>query len=208
MNSMKILVFSDLHGDDLLISKVKELSKNVDLAICCGDITPIHGDTSNAARKIGRLDTNLLIIPGNFELPNILDEVCREHGWINIHGKAFEMGDLVIAGCGGACIGPFNTPYEISEDEFKAILSRIEPIPNILVSHTPPFGSTDEVRGKNIGSRVLREYIEENRPKLNLCGHVHENGGKEVMISNTRVMNVAREVRVIDISPHEVRRVP
>ncbi|GIU70683.1 MAG: metallophosphoesterase [Candidatus Nitrosocaldaceae archaeon] len=195
---MKILVFSDLHGDQALIDKVREESKKVDIAICCGDITPVHGDTINTARKIGKLDARLFIIPGNFELPTVLNTACKENGWTDLHGKQFRIDDITIGGCGGAPKGPFNTPYELEEDEFRSILAKIDYV-DILVTHAPPKGVTDYTNGLHIGSEAIREFIEDKRPRLTLCGHVHENGGKEGMINNTKVMNIAREIKIIDI---------
>ncbi len=194
---MRILIFSDLHGDMEMIKRVKELSNDVDLAICCGDITPIHGDTITVSRKIGRLN-RLFIIPGNFELPTILNIACKENSWTDLHGKSFNINGIIIGGCGGALKGPFNTPYELSEDEFRHILSKIGEV-DILVTHTPPKGIVDYTNGLNIGSEAIRDFIIEKKPKLNLCGHVHENGGKEELFNNTKVMNIARKIKVIEI---------
>ena len=196
---MKILVFSDLHGDQRLIDKVKQLSKEADIAICCGDITPVHGNTIEAARMLGRLDTRLFIIPGNFELPRDVNIACKEHNWTDLHGKVFKVDDTVIAGCGGAPKGPFNTPYELEEEEFKEILDKIDDNPTILATHAPPRGVVDYTNGLNIGSLAIREFIEKRKPMINLCGHVHENGGKEDMINDTKVINIARQVRIINI---------
>jgi len=195
---MRILAFSDPHGDINMINKVRELSRDVDLAICCGDITPIRGNTINAARMIGKLDTRLFIVPGNFELPTILNMICKENSWVDLHGKSFNINGVIIAGCGGAPKGPFNTPYELSEQAFRDILSKID-YADVLVTHSPPKGIVDYTNNTNIGSEAIRDFIIEKKPKLNLCGHVHENGGKEGLLDNTKVMNLAREIKVIDI---------
>lgn len=194
---MKTLVFSDLHGDQGLIEKVRELSKDIDIAICCGDISPVHGDTIEAGRRLGRLDARLFIVPGNFELPTTLSAICKENNWTDLHGKSFKVNGITIVGCGGAPKGPFNTPYELEEREFEEILAKIE-YADILVTHAPPKGVTDYTNGANIGSDAIRAFIEDKQPKINLCGHVHENGGKEGMINNTKVMNIARQIKVIE----------
>ena len=194
---MKILVFSDLHGDQVLIDKVKEASKDADIAICCGDITPVHGDTIEAGRMLGRLNARLFIIPGNFELPNILNAICKENNWTDLHGKSFTIDGITIAGCGGAPKGPFNTPYELEEEELSNILAKIDHA-DILITHAPPKGVTDYTNGVNIGSDAIRSFVESKQPKINLCGHVHENGGKEGMINATKVMNIARQIKVIE----------
>jgi hypothetical protein len=195
---MRLLIFSDLHGEQALIDRVKEVSKEVDMAICCGDITPVHGDTIETGRMLGRLDARLFIIPGNFEMPNILNAICKENNWTDLHGKSFKIDNIIIAGCGGAPKGPFNTPYELEEEEFKNILAKID-YADILVTHAPPKGVTDYTNEVNIGSEAIRKFVEEKQPKINLCGHVHENGGKEDSINNTRIMNIARQIKIIEI---------
>lgn len=46
----------------------------------------------------------------------------------------------------------------------------------ILVSHSPPHGTTCDVihTRVHVGSRALRRYIETRRPPLVLSGHIHE----------------------------------
>ncbi|MEM4237375.1 MAG: metallophosphoesterase family protein [Candidatus Nitrosocaldaceae archaeon] len=195
---MRVLVFSDLHGDESLIKKVKELSNSADISICCGDITPIRGNTREIAKKIGRLGIELFIVPGNFELPKELDSICEEYEWHNIHGKSVKIDRLTIGGCGGAIKGPYNTPYEINEQEMNSILEHLTKL-DILVTHSPPKGATDNVSNLNIGSDSIRRFIQEMNPTINLCGHVHENGGNETLIYNTRVINIARQVKIIDL---------
>lgn len=65
------------------------------------------------------------------------------------------------------------------------------PPADIVVSHCPPYGYCDKTRdGTHIGSPGLLTYIEQHKPKLVICGHVHEAHG-EAMIDETRVVNVA-----------------
>lgn len=53
---------------------------------------------------------------------------------------------------------------------------------DILVSHGPPFGILDRtVRGEHVGSSDLLEELERIKPKVVICGHLHEESGtKEV----------------------------
>ncbi|MEJ2034326.1 MAG: metallophosphoesterase, partial [Deltaproteobacteria bacterium] len=60
----------------------------------------------------------------------------------------------------------------------------------ILVSHTPPYGTTTDrlSNGTHAGSPALRQFIEEEQPDLCLCGHIHEARGEDIL-GRTRVLN-------------------
>lgn len=51
----------------------------------------------------------------------------------------------------------------------------------ILVSHGPPYGIGDTVCENNerlhVGSKALLKYIDEYRPRLVVCGHIHAGRG-------------------------------
>ncbi|MFQ5940392.1 MAG: metallophosphoesterase [Nitrososphaerales archaeon] len=198
---MRVLIFSDVHGDQSLISQIKQRSKDCDLVLCCGDITPVHGMTMNAAKQIGDFDSTVLAIPGNFETPKEMGEVCKELGWTNLHGKGVEIGGLAFFGCGGGNIGLFNTPYELTEEEFKEILSKFSGIDKfVFMSHCPSKGCLDEVRsGLHVGSVAISKFVQQMQPIFQFCGHIHEEGGKESNIGRTKVYNVARQAKLFDI---------
>lgn len=198
---MRILAFSDLHGDQSLIDRVREASKDCDLVLCCGDITPAHGRSIDTGRRIGKLGARVLAVPGNFEMPIDMSVVCKEHGWTDLHGKSFDIDGIVFAGCGGGNISPFGTPYELSEEKFKELLDKLDTSKRfVLVSHCPPEGCVDETsHGQHVGSGTIRKFVEENQPSFQFCGHIHECGGREAVLGKTKVINVARQVKIIEI---------
>lgn len=198
---MRLLVFSDVHGDQSIISKIRQEAKNCDLILCCGDITPVHGKPLDTARQIGKFDVQLLAIPGNFERPNDMEEICKELGWINLHGKHVEINGLGFAGCGGGNISPFNTPYELTDEQFKEILKKFTIRDRfVFLSHCPSKGFVDKVRsGTHVGSAAIEEFVRKTQPILQFCGHIHEEGGREAMHGKTRICNVARQVKLIDV---------
>ncbi len=96
------------------------------------------------------------------------------------------------------------------DPEVDAAYFNALPAADIVVSHCPPFEACDKVgplchpqTGEpvdlHIGSPGLRRYIERNRPRLVVCGHVHECGGEEAWIGATRVVNAAQRVIVVEI---------
>ena len=69
---------------------------------------------------------------------------------------------------------------------------------SIIVSHVPPHGYVDKInwpgipkniKGKHVGSKILLNAIKKYKPKLVLCGHIHEAKGK-AKIGKTIVYNL------------------
>jgi Icc-related predicted phosphoesterase len=56
---------------------------------------------------------------------------------------------------------------------------------DILVTHGPPFGVLDKVErdyGASVGDIDLRDALEKRiRPRLHVFGHIHENGGQQLV---------------------------
>ena len=60
----------------------------------------------------------------------------------------------------------------------------------IILSHSPPHKVLDKTTsGKHIGSKILLRAIKKHKPKLVLCGHIHEAKG-EKKIGKTKVINL------------------
>jgi len=48
----------------------------------------------------------------------------------------------------------------------------------VLVTHVPPYNTQDKIfLGMHGGSKELRETIDKYKPRLVLCGHIHEDPG-------------------------------
>jgi hypothetical protein len=63
---------------------------------------------------------------------------------------------------------------------------------DILVTHGPAFGKLDFVPydGVNVGCEDLLSKIQEVKPKIHVCGHIHEGYGY-VFDGNTHFINAA-----------------
>jgi len=57
-----------------------------------------------------------------------------------------------------------------------ALAQRSDPQRTIYVCHTPPFDTPLDTmpRGRHVGSKALRTFIEQHAPPLTLHGHIHE----------------------------------
>lgn len=50
---------------------------------------------------------------------------------------------------------------------------------SVLIAHNPPYGHVDKAyNGKHVGSKILFNAIKKHKPKLVLCGHIHEAKGR------------------------------
>lgn len=203
MNKCKILAFGDLHGDIGLAKKLAEKAdkENVDLVVVCGDITYAEQSTENLIGPFVEKNKKVVLIPGNHESLATADFLAKLYGATNLHGYSIKCKDIGLFGAGGANIGLF----QIKEDEIFELLkkgfdyikdSRVK----IMVTHVHPTGTKMEHFSKFIpGSKGVRKAVEKFQPDILLCSHVHEAEGIEEMIGKTKVINVGRQGKIIEI---------
>lgn len=68
--------------------------------------------------------------------------------------------------------------YETADAE--ALWDQIPRDTDIVVTHTPPYSHRDNrATGGPVGCAALRQVLQRIRPKLAVCGHVHESRGYE-----------------------------
>lgn len=200
---MKILAFGDIHGD---INLCRELAKkaekeNVDLVVLCGDITFAERSTRDLIGPFVKRGKKVVLIPGNHESLATADFLAELYGATNLHGYSIRAGDVALFGCGGANIGL----HQISEKEMYDLLSKgfkhIKDVKKkIMVTHVHPSGTLMEKFTQIFpGSKGVRKAIEKFKPDILLCSHVHEAEGLEEKIGKTRVINVGRKGKIIEI---------
>lgn len=198
---MKILAASDIHGDSKLVKKLASRAEKekVDLVVLCGDITG-WTETSNIIKPFKEKNKRVLLIPGNWDSFATADFLANMYGMKNIHGYSVKYDNIGFFGAGGA-IGPgegATTEKEILETLRKAHsdLKGIEK--KIMVTHMHPAKSKSEFSGVE-GSKSILKAIREFKPSILLHGHIHEAAGSEEMIEKTKVINVGKEGKIIEI---------
>jgi len=194
---MKILVGTDFHGNESAFesfaSKAEE--ERAEVLVICGDIT--HFGTLRQAKYLLSLLTGLrvpiLFVPGNCDPPSLAG--VDVEGAKCIHGKSVSYGNLTFVGLGSSPPTPFNTPFEMSEEEIMKTLNRAsENLAEnrwfVLVSHAPPHNTRLDKAflGHHVGSLSVRRFIEERKPSIVFCGHIHEAKGKD-QINDTIIVN-------------------
>ena len=198
---MKILAAADLHGDSDATKKLAEraIKENVDLVILCGDLTGFI-ETKDIIKPFKDKNQRVLILPGNWESFATVDFMAQIYGVKNIHGYSAQYENVGFFGAGGTPdIGPVpSTENEIRKtlEKAHAGLKGIEK--KVMLTHTHPAGSKSEFSGIP-GSKAIREAILKFKPDILLHGHIHEGSGIEETIGETKVFNVGKEGKVIEI---------
>ena len=197
---MKILALSDVHGD---VSFMKEMAEkgareNVDLVILAGDILDFDTPKEGLIGPFKKKGLEVAIIPGNHEGMAEIGSWVQSYQIKNLHGYSMKIGDLGIFGCGYADVGL----HQLNEEQFfeslkKAHNSLSGVKKKLMVTHVQP---NDSILGLGIwpGSSGVRRAIEEFKPDVHICGHIHETHGIEEVIGNTKVINVGKTGRIIE----------
>ena len=199
---IKILAAGDIHGDTGLVKKLAERAKkeSVDLVILAGDLTMAEHSIKNLIGPFVKAKKKILIIPGNHETFATTDFLAELYpDTHNLHGYSIKAGDIGIFGAGGADMGI----SRVSDKEmFETLKKAHEGIKNskkkIMVTHMHPQGSKSEISGFE-GSYGIRKAIKEFSPEILIHSHIHELEGMEEKIGKTRVINVGRKGKIIEI---------
>jgi|Deesub1362A_J573_1020465.scaffolds.fasta_scaffold00017_171 hypothetical protein len=188
---MKILLITDIHGN---LKKFREILNNYE-----GELIFISGDITNfgPSSLIEELDEILAdhsciaySVPGNCDQKDIVGYMKRARNIINLHGTKTTLGEFDIYGVGGSNPTPFQTPFELREDEIEILIKKFlidHPTrKSILISHAPPHGILDRVPAGHVGSRSIKMHM--GVFDIIICGHIHEQPGIK-KINNTLVVN-------------------
>jgi Icc-related predicted phosphoesterase len=142
------------------------------------------------------------ITPGNDDFPEI-DAPLQSSDVVEfVEGRCVRISDdheMITTGYSN--ITPWDSPRELDESELRAridgMFAEVSDPPNLVaVLHPPPYGTDldkapelsedlrvqmegNEPRLASVGSKAVREFIEERQPLIGLHGHVHESKAAE-----------------------------
>lgn len=198
---MKILALSDIHGDRIFVQEMAEkgAKEKVDLVLLAGDVADNYGDVEGLIGPFKEKGLEVAIIPGNHEGLAEVQFLAEQYGIKNLHGYVLRIGDIGIFGCGYADVGI----HQLSEKDFFETLKKAHDSlkgvkKKLMVTHVQP---SESILGLGIfpGSLGVRRAIEELKPEVHICGHVHETHGIEEVIGSTRVINVGKTGKIIEL---------
>lgn len=200
---LKILAASDIHGESELARKLAEKAEreNVDLVVLCGDIVG-WTETSDIIKPFKDKNKKVLILPGNWDSFATADFLAEIYGVKNIHGYSAVFNKIGFFGAGGVS-DKSPGPGQITDKELfetlKKANSNLKGIERkIMITHMHPSQSISEFSGFS-GSEAVTKAVKEFKPDILLHGHIHEAAGLEQQIGKTRVINVGREGKIIEI---------
>jgi Icc-related predicted phosphoesterase len=198
---VRILAFSDLHRDLGQAAELVEMSADADVVIGAGDFASIHEGLEGTIGALAAISTPTLLVPGNNETEDALREAAA--AWSSatvLHGSGSAIDGVEFYGLGaGIPITPWDWSFDLDDE---AAAERLAACPEgaVLVLHSPPQGHCDtNGSGDHFGSEALLRAIEEKRPRLAVCGHIHDSWGCESRIGETPVHNLGPAGRLIEL---------
>jgi uncharacterized protein len=189
---MRILAFSDLHRDLEGAASLVEASADADAVIGAGDFASIHEGLEETISALSAIEAPTVLVPGNNETDEALREAAATWPAATVlHGEGTELDGIPFYGLGaGVPITPWDWSFDLDEDEATRRLTGC-PEDAVLVVHSPPKGHVDQSgAGDHLGSTAILEAIEQKRPRLAVCGHIHESWGAESQLGPTKIVNL------------------
>lgn len=200
---MKVFACGDIHGDTRLAYKLAKKAEKLDadVIVLTGDITNHTQEFDNLIGPFKELNKKILIIPGNHDDFATTHFLSQKYDLHDLHSKPYASGKIGFFGCGGSNIGL----SRMTESGFYDYLSKAHKVVDdcdlkIMVTHNHPKGGTmEKLSNIVIGSEGVTKAIEELKPDILLCSHVHEAEGIEEKLGKTKIINVSKSGKLIEL---------
>jgi Icc-related predicted phosphoesterase len=198
---MKLLAFSDLHTDLVQAEKLIALSAEADVVIGAGDFASQHERLGPTIAALAAITKPTILVPGNNETEAALREAAA--GWESatvLHGEGTEIDGVPFYALGaGIPETPWGWSFDLGEEAAGGMLADC-PEGAVLVVHSPPLGHCDEdSAGRSLGSAAILAAIEEKRPRLTVCGHIHESWGARSAVGESEIANLGPRGATFDV---------
>ncbi len=197
---MKILFFSDLHGDFGILRNLKKKSSEADLVVSAGDLSTMERDLPELVSRLNSFNKPVLMIHGNHEDEDVMRKQCNKHENITfLHKAVHHVDDYIFMGYGGDGFSTNDPNFtKLANVFFKKEANGKRRM--ILVTHGPPYDTKIDVLGNEPrGNKSYRQFIDEIQPHLAISGHLHENSGKHHKIGRTLFINPGKEGVIVNI---------
>lgn len=200
---MKLLAFTDTHGSLLALRRIEQKTKaqNPDLLVCAGDISIFEHGIVGIIRRLNKSNKKIIIVHGNHEDDSTFKKLAKLFkNIIFIHKTHFICNNSLFLGYGGGGFSIVDREFEKISAKFKKIIKQNKDKKIILVTHAPPYKTRlDRLVEGHCGNKSIRHFVEKNKVDLLICGHLHENFGKEDKIGKTKVINPGPFGKIVEI---------
>jgi Icc-related predicted phosphoesterase len=197
---MRILAFSDLHRDLDQAARLVDRGGEFDVVVGAGDFASQHDGLEETIAALRGISVPTVLVPGNNETDEALRTACE--GWdaaTVLHGDGTEIEGVSFWGLGaGIPVTPWDWSFDLDEPEAA---ERLDGCPEgaVLVVHSPPQGHVDSMGGGHLGSTAIRDAINERRPRLAVCGHIHDCWGERSRLGETEIANLGPSGATFDV---------
>ena len=200
--AVKLLAFSDLHRDLGQAAELVEMSAEADVVIGAGDFASVHEGLGGDDRRLAAIETPTVLVPGNNETEEALREAAS--GWSAatvLHGEGTTIDGVEFYGLGaGVPVDALGVELRPRRGGGGGDARRLPARARSSSSTRPPQGHCDaNGGGDHFGSEALLRAIEEKRPRLAVCGHIHESWGCESRIGETPLRNLGPKGTWIEV---------
>ena len=191
---MKILAFTDTHGSLLALRRIEQKVRiqKPDLLVCSGDVSIFEHGILGIMRRLNKLNKKIIMVHGNHEDDSTFRKLSRIFkNVIFIHKNYFIEGNILFLGYGGGGFSVVDKEFEnIAKIKFKKIIQKNKNKKIILVTHAPPYKTNlDKLIQGHCGNKSIRNFVQKNKIDFLICGHLHENFGREDKIGKTKAIN-------------------
>lgn len=194
---MKILAFTDIHGDKKAVEAVLKKANEADLLVCAGDISDWGKRSKEVLKELEKAGKPMLLLPGNHELADELALVAQKFSYvIYLHKGCYQLGEYMFFGYGNPGFATEEKEFENIAKQFRKTLRKEDKV--ILVTHGPPHGTElDYIHGRHVGCKSITKFIQEVSPVVSISGHIHETFGVKQVIGKTLVINPGPEGKIL-----------
>lgn len=192
--SLKVIAISDTHG------------YHHQLSLPSGDVLIHAGDVSSQGSKQEVQDflqwfsdlnyEHKIFIAGNHDFfferadSDMITSIIPDNV-IYLNDSGISIGGLNIW---GSPVTPWFFNWAFNRHRGADIKKHWKFIPqntDILITHGPVYGVLDRtIHGQRVGCEVLKEAIQVIKPKIHICGHIHESYG-QVQTMDTLYINAS-----------------
>jgi Icc-related predicted phosphoesterase len=191
---MRLLCFSDIHGNIKALNSIVGYSKNADLILCAGDFTEFGRRMKWILKMLNASKARVLIIPGNHEEPKTLEIACKGFKNLTYFHKKYEIiNNILFIGYGTGGFSIRDSEFAKFARELKSALEKHRKLFKVLMTHAPPYDSgidfIDDAERIPLGNKDIRSFLLRNKIDVCISGHFHETAGIIDYVGKTIVIN-------------------